>query len=80
MRSYTVTTGVWLGAILADDCDVNINGIRWVTFEDPHVTEYEDSEIVERAPSGKQMLQMLLKGSLTRLFLAARFQSSASKP
>ena len=38
------------------------NSIDWVTFEDAHVAEFRDT--TERAPPGKQIIQMLLDGEL----------------
>ncbi|EHR02638.1 hypothetical protein [Bradyrhizobium sp. WSM471] len=62
IRSFTTTTGAWIRGILANDYGVNLDKIRWVTFEDPHVAEYVDS--TERAPKGKKILQMLIDGEL----------------
>jgi len=62
IRSFTTTTGAWIRGILANDYGVDLAGIRWVTFEDPHVAEYVDT--TERAPAGKKILQMLLDGEL----------------
>src|ERR1043165_2712794 len=39
VRAYSVTTGVWVRGILANDYGVDLNSIEWVTFEDPHVAE-----------------------------------------
>jgi 4,5-dihydroxyphthalate decarboxylase len=64
VRAYTQTTGAWLRGILADDYGVNVDSIRWITFEEPHVGEYEDPDIVERAPEGKELVQMLLDGEV----------------
>jgi 4,5-dihydroxyphthalate decarboxylase len=64
VRAYTQTTGAWLRGILADDYGVDVNSIRWITFEDPHVAEYQDPEFVERAPEGKELVQMLIDGEL----------------
>jgi 4,5-dihydroxyphthalate decarboxylase len=64
VRAYSVTTGVWLRGILTDDYGVDINKVRWVTFEDPHVAQYHDPAIAERAPAGKTIVQMLLDGEL----------------
>jgi 4,5-dihydroxyphthalate decarboxylase len=64
VRAYTVTTGVWVRGILADDYDVDLAKVRFVTFEDPHVAEYRDPDFVERAPEGKTIVQMLLDGEL----------------
>ncbi len=62
IRSFTTTTGAWIRGILANDYGVNLDNIRWVTFEDPHVAEYVDT--AERAPKDKKILQMLLDGEL----------------
>src|SRR5262249_55604471 len=61
---YTVTTGTWVRGILASDHGVDINKVEWVTFEDPHVAEYRDPDIVKRAPQGKELAQMLLDGEV----------------
>jgi len=62
IRSFTTTTGAWIRGILANDYGVNLDKIKWVTFEDPHVAEYVDT--TERAPKDKKVLQMLLDGEL----------------
>lgn len=64
VRAYTVTTGTWVRGILASDYGVDLNKIEWITFEDPHVAEYRDPDIVKRAPPGKELVQMLLDGEL----------------
>jgi len=62
IRSFTTTTGAWLRGILANDYGVDLNSIDWVTFEDAHVAEFRDT--TKRAPSGKQIVQMLVDGEL----------------
>jgi 4,5-dihydroxyphthalate decarboxylase len=62
IRSFTTTTGAWIRGILANDYGVNLDNIRWVTFEDPHVAEYCDT--TERAPKGKNIVKMLLDNEL----------------
>jgi 4,5-dihydroxyphthalate decarboxylase len=64
VRAYTVTTGTWVRGILASDYGVDLDKVEWVTFEDPHVAEYRDPDVVKRAPPGKDMLQMLLDGEI----------------
>ena len=64
VRAYTVTTGTWVRGILASDYGVDLDKVEWITFEDPHVAEYRDPDIVKRAPPGKEMLQMLLDGEI----------------
>ena len=63
-RSYSVTTAAWVRGILADDYGVNLDRVKWVTFEEPHVAEFRDPPTVERAPAGKEMTAMLLSGEL----------------
>ncbi len=62
IRSFTTTTGAWLRGILAADYGVDLDSIDWVTFEDAHVAEYEDT--TKRAPAGKQIIQMLVDGEV----------------
>jgi len=62
IRSFTTTTGAWLRGILANDYDVDLNSIDWVTFEDAHVAEFKDT--TKRAPAGKEIVQMLIDGEL----------------
>jgi 4,5-dihydroxyphthalate decarboxylase len=64
VRAYTQTTGAWVRGILAEDYGVDFRGIQWVTFEEPHVAEYQDAEWVTRAPKDKQLVQMLLEGEI----------------
>src|SRR5579862_6821901 len=46
VRAYTQTTGAWLRGILEEDYGVDFRRVRWVTFEEPHLAEYHDPEIV----------------------------------
>src|SRR5688572_19665479 len=62
IRSFTTTTGAWIRGILANDYGVDLDSIRWVTFEDPHVAEYVDT--TERAPAGRNIMEMLTSGEL----------------
>ena len=62
IRSFTTTSGAWLRGILANDHGVDLDGIEWITYEDPHVAEYRDT--TTRAPAGKTILQMLIDGEI----------------
>ena len=64
VRSYSVTTGMWIRGILAEDYGVDPGGITWVTFEEAHVAEFRDPPNVVRAPAGKDVVGMLLAGEL----------------
>ena len=62
IRSFTTTTGAWLRGILQNDYGVDLDSIEWVTFEDPHVAEYQDKTV--RAPAGRKIVPMLIDGEL----------------
>jgi 4,5-dihydroxyphthalate decarboxylase len=64
IRAYSVTTAAWMRGILENDHGVDLDRIKWITFEDPHVAEYHDPATAERAPAGKQLAQMLLDGEI----------------
>ena len=64
IRAWTVTTVTWVRAILREQYGVDLDKVHWVTFEDPHLAEYTDPPAIERAPAGKNMVQMLLDGEL----------------
>ena len=64
VRAYTQTTGAWVRGFLQEDYGVDFRSIQWITFEEPHVAEYNDPPWVRRAPEGKQLLQMLLDGEI----------------
>jgi len=64
IRAYSVTTAAWIRGILQNDYGVDLDSIRWVTFEDPHVAEYHDPATAKRATEGKQLAKMLLDGEI----------------
>jgi 4,5-dihydroxyphthalate decarboxylase len=70
-RSYTVTTSTWLRGILADDYGVDLNRVKWVTFEEAHVAEFRDPSTVERAPENKELMAMLLSGEIDAAIVPA---------
>lgn len=64
IRAYSVTTAAWVRGVLQNDHGVDLDGIKWVTFEDPHVAEYSDPPTAVRAPAGRTIVQMLLDGEI----------------
>jgi 4,5-dihydroxyphthalate decarboxylase len=64
LRAYSVTTATWVRGILAQDYGIDLDSVKWVTFEDPHVAEYKDPAAATRAPAGKEIAKMLLDGEL----------------
>jgi 4,5-dihydroxyphthalate decarboxylase len=75
VRAFSQTTGVWLRGILWKDYGLDLSRVKWVTFEDAHISEYRDPPGVERAAAGKDMLKMLEDGELD----AAIFGSNLPK-
>jgi 4,5-dihydroxyphthalate decarboxylase len=69
VRAYSQTTGAWVRGILKHEYGIDSSRIKWVTFEDPHVAEYQDPTEIERAPSDKKIVDMLLQGELDAAIL-----------
>jgi 4,5-dihydroxyphthalate decarboxylase len=63
-RSYSVTTATWIRGMLQEEYGVDLGSITWVTFEEPHVAQFQDPPNVERAAAGKDITAMLLAGEL----------------
>jgi ABC-type nitrate/sulfonate/bicarbonate transport system substrate-binding protein len=63
-RGYTVTTGVWARAILAEEHGVDLDSITWVLSGDEHVEQYRPPANVVPAEPGRTLEQMLLDGEL----------------
>ena len=80
IRSYSVTTVMWVRGILENDYGVDLDRIKWITFEEPHVAEFRDPPNVERAPEGKEMTAMLLDGELDAAVLGAVSTDPRLKP
>lgn len=80
VRAYTQTTGAWVRGFLADDYGIDIAKVHWVTFEDPHLAEYNDPNFVTRAPEGKNLTQMLLDGELDAAIVGDKFPDPRLKP
>lgn len=70
IRSSSVTTVAWIRGILLDDHGVDLNKVRWITFEDAHVAEFKEPPNAERAPAGKTPLGMLLEGEVDAAILS----------
>lgn len=64
VRSYSQTTITWVRGILANDYGVDLDRLHWVSQEDGHVAEYREPPGVERAPAGRNLLQMLRDGEV----------------
>jgi len=80
LRSWTVTTAVWLRQILADDYGVDATRVSWVTCEDAHVAGAIDPPGVGRAPPGSDLLTMLHAGEIDAAIIGARPEDARIRP
>ncbi len=81
VRAYTQTTGAWVRGFLQEDYGVDFRRVHWITFEEPHVAEFTDPPWVQRAPEGKDLLQMLLDGEIdAAIFGSENPQGTPLKP
>lgn len=79
-RSHSVTTATWIRGMLASDYGVDLDSVAWVTFEDPHVAEFDDPPNVARAPAGKDATAMLLDGELDAAIVGQPPQDPRIRP
>jgi 4,5-dihydroxyphthalate decarboxylase len=63
-RGYTVTTGVWIRGILAQEYGVDLSKITWVLSGDEHVEEFKAPANVIPIEKGKKMEDMVISGEL----------------
>jgi ABC-type nitrate/sulfonate/bicarbonate transport system substrate-binding protein len=63
-RGYTVTTGVWARAVLAQEHGVDLSRITWVLSGDEHVAEYRPPANVVPVEQGRTLEDMLRRGDL----------------
>lgn len=80
LRAWSVTTATWIRCALAQDYGVDLDKIKWVTYEAPHVAEAKDPPNAERAAPGKALLAMLLAGELDAAILGELPQDPRLKP
>ncbi|KMK66881.1 ABC transporter substrate-binding protein [Puniceibacterium sp. IMCC21224] len=71
VRAYPVTTVTWLRDILEREHGVSRNDITWVTFEEPHLDNFDNPANVSPAPDGLTAEEMLNNGALDAAVLRA---------
>lgn len=64
IRSVGQTTVTWVRGILQNDHGVDLDRVRWVTFENAHLDGFVDPPGVERAQGDKPLLERLYDGEL----------------
>lgn len=69
-RGYTVTTGVWGRAALAE-AGLDLDSVTWVLSGDEHVASYVPPANVVPAPEGRPLAELLLAGELDAVVGAA---------
>lgn len=79
VRSYTQTTGAWVRGILEEEYGQDVKTMHWVTFEDPHITEYEDPSFVRKVSKEKTIAQMLLDGEIDAAIVGDKIPDSRLK-
>lgn len=62
VRSWSVTTAMWLRDTLAREHGVDLARIRWSTLEDAHVAGWSDPPGVTRLPPGTDPIALLKTG------------------
>lgn len=77
IRSWTVTTVTWLRAMLERDYGADLSGVRWVTFEEPHVAGFPDPPGAVRAGPDKDLLGMLKAGEIDAAVLGEPIEDAA---
>ena len=63
-RGYTVTTGVWARAVLAEEHGVDLESVTWVRSGDEHVAEYQPPANVVDLDSDKDLTELVAGGEL----------------
>lgn len=71
LRSWSVTTAMWVRDTLAREHGVDLAKIRWSTMEDAHVTGFTDPVDVARLPAGTDPLALLKSGAADAAIVGA---------
>ena len=79
IRSYTVTTAVWIRGILANEYGLDLGTVRWMTFEEAHVAGFADPPNARRARADQDLLSMLLSGEIDAAILGGAIEDSRIK-
>lgn len=64
IRSIGQTTVAWVRGILQNDHGVDLDSVRWVTFENAHLNGFKDPPGMERAQGDKPLIDRLYDGEL----------------
>lgn len=72
VRSYAQTTGLWCRGVLKHEYGVDLDKVKWGTFEEAHLAEHVDPANTIRYPKGsKKLAQMMFDGDVAAAILGA---------
>ncbi|HRK17692.1 MAG TPA: hypothetical protein PK970_01935 [Hyphomicrobiaceae bacterium] len=80
VRSWSVTTAMWLRDTLAREHGVDLGRIRWSTLEDAHVAGWSDPPGIERLPPGTDPIALLKSGAADAAIVGALPGDPAIRP
>ncbi len=63
-RGYTVTTGVWARAILAEEHGLDLSGVTWARETDEHVLDWQPPANVESLGGDGSLAEQLARGDV----------------
>jgi 4,5-dihydroxyphthalate decarboxylase len=68
-RLYTANTAVWLRCILAGDYGTDLDTVRWIVFQEPHVAGFRDPANVEQTTAGSDLMSLLMNGDVDAIIV-----------
>ena len=80
VRAYTVTGGIWVRGILANEYGVDLNRITWVVPDEEHVQEFKLPRNVEKVAPDSDLKEMLLKGDVAAAIGTGPIDDPSIKP
>ncbi|WP_330309571.1 MULTISPECIES: 4,5-dihydroxyphthalate decarboxylase [unclassified Streptomyces] len=79
VRAYSVSTGVWVRGILAEEYGVDLDKITWVVDDDDHVEGHLRPNI-ERVTDGRSLGELLRAGEIDAAFTGNAGTGRAGTP
>jgi len=80
VRAYTVTGGIWVRGILANEHGVDLSKITWVVPDEEHVSEFPLPANVEKVAPDSDLKEMLLSGKLAAAIGTGPIDDPSIKP
>ncbi len=80
VRAYTVTGGIWVRGILANQYGVDLDQVTWVVPDEEHVSEFPLPKNVEKVAPESDLKEMLLSGDVAAAIGTGPMDSPDIKP